>query len=138
MELSESQSAPSPSVLERIQKLMASPPVSWRTLHKGYTAAETWIMAFESGKSAFVKHATDEQTASWLKSERSVYEAVQGERGRHNFGLRVPGVNAFTLTGFLASAGALDPDRTAAAVLGLRDETTQSAAWVSLAALRLK
>jgi hypothetical protein len=79
MELSESRTAPSPSVLERIQKLMASPPVAWRTMHKGYTAAETWIMAFESGKSAFVKHATDEQTAAWLKSERSVYEAVQGD-----------------------------------------------------------
>jgi hypothetical protein len=70
---------PSPSVLERIQKLMASPPVEWRTMHKGYTAAETWIMRFESGKTAFVKHATDEQTASWLKSERAVYEAVQGD-----------------------------------------------------------
>jgi hypothetical protein len=79
MELSESRTAPSPSVLERIQKLMASPPVAWRTMQKGYTAAETWIMAFESGKSAFVKHATDEQTASWLKSERAVYEAVQGD-----------------------------------------------------------
>ena len=50
----------------------------------------------------------------------------------------MPAVNAFTLTGFLAASGPLDPDRTAAAVLGLRDETTQAAAWVSLAALRLK
>ena len=70
---------PSPSVLERIQKLMASPAVEWRTLRKGHTAAETWLMRFESGKSAFVKHATDEQTASWLKSERAVYEAVRGD-----------------------------------------------------------
>jgi hypothetical protein len=73
-----------------------------------------------------------------LPGHRGFYEAVQGERGRHNFGLRVPGVDAFTLTTFLASAGQLDPDRMAAALLGLRDETTQSAAWVSLAALRLK
>ena len=73
-----------------------------------------------------------------LPGNRGFYEAVQGERGRHNFGLRVPGASAFTLTTFLASAGQLDPDRMAAAVLGLRDETTQSAAWVSLAALRLK
>jgi hypothetical protein len=66
-------------VLERIQKLMASLPVEWRTLRKGHTAAETWLMRFESGKTAFVKHATDVQTASWLKSERAVYEAVQGD-----------------------------------------------------------
>ena len=80
MEFSESRpDQPSPSVLERIQKLMASPPVEWRTLRKGHTAAETWLMRFESGKSAFVKHATDEQTTSWLKSERAVYRAVQGD-----------------------------------------------------------
>jgi len=80
MESSESRpDQPSPSVLERIQKLMASPPVEWRTLRKGHTAAETWLMRFESGKSAFVKHATDEQTTSWLKSERAVYQAVQGD-----------------------------------------------------------
>ena len=70
---------PSPLVLERIQKLMASPPVKWRVLRKGHTAAETWIMRFESGRSAFVKHATDERTAEWLKSERSVYDAVRGD-----------------------------------------------------------
>ncbi len=73
-----------------------------------------------------------------LPGNRGFYEAVQGQRGRHNFGLRVPAVNAFTLMGFLASSVPLDPDRTGAAVLGLRDETTQAAAWVSLAALRLK
>jgi hypothetical protein len=73
-----------------------------------------------------------------LPGNRGFYEAVQGQRGRHNFGLRVPAVNAFSLTTFLAASGPLDPDRTAAAVLGLRDETTQAAAWVSLAALRLK
>jgi hypothetical protein len=73
-----------------------------------------------------------------LPGHRGFYEAVQGERGRHNFGLRVPGVNAFTLTALLAASGPLDPDRMAAAILSLRDETTQSAAWVSLAALRLK
>ncbi len=80
MEPSQSRSdQPSPHVFERIQKLMASPPVEWRVMRKGHTAAETWLMRFESGKSAFVKHATDEQTASWLKSEHAVYEAVQGD-----------------------------------------------------------
>jgi hypothetical protein len=69
---------------------------------------------------------------------RGFYEAVQGQRGRHNFGLRVPGVNAFTLTAFLAASGPLDSDRMGAALLALRDETTQAAAWVKLAEVRLR
>jgi hypothetical protein len=68
---------PSPSLLERVTKLMASAPADWREMHRGHTAAQTWVMRFEDGRSAFVKHATDEQTATWLKSERSVYEFVQ-------------------------------------------------------------
>jgi hypothetical protein len=70
---------PPPLVIERIQKLMASAPIDWREMRRGHTAAHTWIMRFESGKTAFVKHATDERTAEWLKSERSVYEAVRGD-----------------------------------------------------------
>ena len=58
---------------------MASAPVEWRVMRKGHTAAETWIMRFASGKTAFVKHATDERTASWLNRERNVYEAVRGD-----------------------------------------------------------
>ena len=68
---------PSASLLERVKTLMASAPVEWREMKKGHTAAETWVMRFENGQSAFVKHATDEQTATWLKSEQSVYEFVQ-------------------------------------------------------------
>lgn len=68
---------PSASVLERVKALMTSAPVDWREMRRGHTAAETWVMRFEDGRSAFVKHATDEQTATWLKSERSVYEFVQ-------------------------------------------------------------
>ncbi len=68
---------PSPSLIARVTKLMASAPIEWREMRKGHTAAETWVMRFENGTSAFVKHAADEQTATWLKSERSVYEFVQ-------------------------------------------------------------
>lgn len=68
---------PSASLLERVKALMKSAPVEWREMKKGYTSAETWVMRFDNGASAFVKHATDEQTATWLKSEQSVYEFVQ-------------------------------------------------------------
>jgi len=68
---------PSASLLERVTTLMSSAPTEWREMKRGHTAAETWVMRFENGMSAFVKHATDEQTATWLKSEQSVYEFVQ-------------------------------------------------------------
>ncbi|MEO8369496.1 MAG: hypothetical protein ABI806_09860 [Candidatus Solibacter sp.] len=73
-----------------------------------------------------------------LPGNRGFYEAVQTQRGRHNFGLRVAGVRVFTLNGLLAAAGGIDPDRLSAAILAVRDETTQSAAWVTLAAMRLR
>ncbi len=73
-----------------------------------------------------------------LPGNRGFNEAVQTQRGRHNFGLHVPGVDTFTLAAFLAAAGPPDYERLSAAILGLRDETTQAAAWVTLAQLRLK
>jgi hypothetical protein len=73
-----------------------------------------------------------------LPGNRGFYEAVQTQRGRRNFGLRVPGVGVFSLPALLANANGIDPGRLEAAVMGVRDETTQSAAWISLAALRLR
>jgi hypothetical protein len=73
-----------------------------------------------------------------LPGNRGFYEAVQTQRGRRNFGLRVPGVGVFTLQGLIAGAGGIDAGRLEAAVMSVRDETTQAAAWVSLASVRLR
>jgi hypothetical protein len=86
---------------------------------------------------AKVSRATSDSSLI-LPGNRGFYEAVQTQRGRHNFGLQVPGVDAFTLTAFLAAADPKNYERLTAAILGLRDETTQAAAWVTLAQLRLK
>jgi hypothetical protein len=86
---------------------------------------------------AGVRRATSDSSLI-LPGNRGFYEAVQTQRGRHNFGLHVPGVDAFTLTAFLAAADAKDYERLSAAILGLRDETTQAAAWITLAQARLK
>ena len=50
----------------------------------------------------------------------------------------MPGVNAFHADGVLAAADAKDYERLSAAIVGVRDETTQAAAWVTLAQRRLK
>ena len=89
---------------------------------------------FEPAK---VSRATSDSSLI-LPGNRGFYEAVQTQRGRRNFGLHVPGVDAFTLAAFLAAADPKDYERLSAAILGLRDETTQAAAWVTLAQLRLK
>jgi hypothetical protein len=73
-----------------------------------------------------------------MTGNRGFYEAVQTERGRHNFVLRVPGVDAFTVSAFLARAVAIDPDRLGAILTSLNDENTQASAWVTLAEVRLK
>ena len=73
-----------------------------------------------------------------LSGNRGFYEAVQSQRGRHNFGLKVSNVTALSLDAFLADATKLDPDRLAAAIQALRDETTLAAAWVRLAEVRLR
>jgi hypothetical protein len=86
---------------------------------------------------AGVRRATSDSSLI-LPGNRGFYEAVQTQRGRRNFGLHVPGVDAFTLTAFLAAADPKDYERLSTAILGLRDETTQAAAWVTLAQRRLK
>jgi hypothetical protein len=86
---------------------------------------------------AGVRRATSDSSLI-LPGTRGFYEAVQTQRGRRNFGLHVPGVDAFTLQAFLAAADPRDYERLSAAILGLRDEATQAAAWVTLAQRRLK
>ena len=73
-----------------------------------------------------------------LPGSRAFYEAVQLEKGRHNFPLRVPSVTAYSLAAFLQRAGALDPARLEALILSLRDENRQVNSLLVLAALRLK
>jgi hypothetical protein len=73
-----------------------------------------------------------------MTGNRGFYEAVQTERGRQNFVLRVPGVDAFTISAYLAAASGIDPDSLGAILTSLNDENTQASAWVTLAEVRLK
>jgi hypothetical protein len=73
-----------------------------------------------------------------LAGTRGMYEAVQTERGRHNFTLKVPGVSALNLANFLMAAGTVDPGRLEAPILGLRDENTRAGALVRLGDLRIR
>ncbi len=67
---------PTSTIIERVQKLVTSEPVEWRRIDKGYTVAERWVAHLENGTSVFVKRATDEDTAGWLRAEYLAYEAL--------------------------------------------------------------
>jgi hypothetical protein len=73
-----------------------------------------------------------------IAGSRGMYEAVQTERGRHNFMLKVPGVSAMNLASFIMMAGKVDPDRLLAPILGIKDDTTRAAALVRLGDLRIR
>jgi phosphotransferase family enzyme len=63
----------------RALKKLRSRPVAWGPVTTaGYTPARRWVVAFESGDTAFVKVATDEQTASWLRDEHLAYSVLRG------------------------------------------------------------
>jgi len=63
----------------RALKRLRSKPVAWGPVTTGgYTPARRWVVTLESGRTAFVKVATDELTASWLRDEHLVYSMLRG------------------------------------------------------------
>jgi aminoglycoside phosphotransferase (APT) family kinase protein len=56
-------------------------PVSWTSPPFGLTGAERHVVLFDDGTSAFVKGATDPETAAWLTSELRLLEQVGGRFG---------------------------------------------------------
>jgi hypothetical protein len=62
----------------RVARLVGSTPVRWEPAHGGYTSAGRWVVSMADGSSVFVKVATCEQTAAWLRDEHRIYTAVTG------------------------------------------------------------
>lgn len=46
----------------------------------GYTPARRWVVTLEDGRTAFVKVATDDLSASWLRDEHVAYSVLRGSR----------------------------------------------------------
>jgi hypothetical protein len=66
------------NVARALKKLRAE-PVAWgRVTTAGYTPADRWVVTLDGGQTAFVKVATDEETASWLRDEHLVYAVLGG------------------------------------------------------------
>ena len=53
-------------------------PAAWRAVTDGgYTPAHRWVVTLDDGTTAFVKVATDELTASWIRDEHTPYSALR-------------------------------------------------------------
>jgi hypothetical protein len=63
----------------RALKRLRAEPVAWGPVTTaGYTPARRWVVTLANGATAFLKVATDEQTASWLRDEHVAYSVLGG------------------------------------------------------------
>jgi hypothetical protein len=70
-----------PQVIADAAAALGRTPVSWRVPAFGLSAAERYVVRFGDGSSVFVKGATDEQTAAWLRNEHVALTDVGGSLG---------------------------------------------------------
>ena len=49
---------------------------SWKRVERGYTPAQRWVAHLRNGSSVFVKAATNDMTAEWLRAEHLIYSQV--------------------------------------------------------------
>jgi hypothetical protein len=82
------------------------------------------------------KSTTFTDSSLILANRRCLCEAVDTGRGRHNFTLKVPGLQATQLTDVVRNASGVDTGRLEAILLALKDETLMAAGLNALAALR--
>ena len=65
--------------VRRALKRLRTEPAAWRPVTTGgHTPARRWVVSLDDGRTAFVKVATDELTASWLRDEHLVYSMLRG------------------------------------------------------------
>lgn len=65
--------------IARALKKVRAAPVAFGPITTGsHTPARRWLVTLDDGRRAFVKVATDELTASWLRDEHLVYSLLRG------------------------------------------------------------
>ena len=68
-----------PVPVSRAAALLGCRAVRWHRASGGSTPALRWVVAFDDGRSAFVKAAANELTAAWLRQEYEVYQSVRAD-----------------------------------------------------------
>ncbi len=65
--------------MDRVEGCLGSRPVAWRAAQGGYTPAARWVVERADGERAFIKVATNKDTAMWLRDECRVYTRLRGD-----------------------------------------------------------
>lgn len=65
-----------PAVRDRVERLLRDEVVAARVAGAGFTPADRWVVALASGRTAFVKAATNQVIAGWLRAEQRLYSSV--------------------------------------------------------------
>ncbi len=65
------------NLAERVAHCLGQPLTAWQPVAGGYTAATRVLVTCADGTSVFVKCATDDLTATWLRTEYCIYSQVQ-------------------------------------------------------------
>ena len=63
---------------QRIRKITGQPAVNFQEIQRGYTPAKRLVVSLADGSSVFIKVATTELTAGWLRNEQRIYQALSG------------------------------------------------------------
>ncbi len=66
-----------PLLAAQAARLLGGAVVSAVPVAGGYTHAGRWRLRLEDGRAAFLKHATDEATARWLRDEWRIYGGLR-------------------------------------------------------------
>lgn len=68
---------PSQELLDRVERMLGSRPVSWREGKGGYSVAGHWSLALEDGRKVFAKVATTDNIAHRLRAEHRNLAAIR-------------------------------------------------------------
>lgn len=70
--------AEEPEIVASVESMLDRTATAWQAPEFGLSAAERLSVTFSDGSAAFVKGATDEETAGWLRAEHRVLDQLRG------------------------------------------------------------
>jgi hypothetical protein len=65
-------------IAETVGSLLGKTATAWRTPEFGLSGADRLVVTFRDGSAAFVKGATSEETAGWLRNEHRILGLLRG------------------------------------------------------------
>jgi aminoglycoside phosphotransferase (APT) family kinase protein len=70
--------AETPVIAETVGSLLGKTAAAWRTPDFGMSGADRLVVTFSDGSAVFVKAATTDETADWLRNEHRILDHLRG------------------------------------------------------------